>query len=103
MLLETSAQVTPRAAAKLKTLQHEPVLRLFVDGQTCCGVRYGLALEDEIRDGLAVRELHGVTLVVDPDNRDDCEGTIVDFVETPDGSGFTVTNPAAGGTCTCSR
>lgn len=103
MLLETSAQVTSRAAAKLKSLQHEPVLRLFVDGQTCCGVQYGLALEHEVRDGLAVREWFGVKLVVDPDNRADCDGAIVDYVETPDRSGFTITNPAAGGTCTCGR
>ena len=101
-MLETSAQVTPRAAAMLKTLRDGPVLRLLVEGRACCGPRYGLALENEIRDGAVVRDQHGVTLVVDPDNHADCEGAIVDFVETPDGSGFTVTNPAAG-SCTCGR
>jgi hypothetical protein len=66
--------VTPRAAAKLKTLQDGPVLRRFVNGRACCGLRYGLALEDEIRGGRAVHEQHGLTLDVDPDSRADCDG-----------------------------
>lgn len=99
-----SARLTTTAAAKLKELDSsaDPILHLYAAGKTCCGVRFEIAFADQVEDGFSVSELDGVRLVVDPASEPFCAGATVDFVETPDGAGFTVDAPAGrSGTCGC--
>jgi iron-sulfur cluster assembly accessory protein len=99
-----TATLTSGAVARLKELRGadpEPILHLYVAGRTCCGVRYGLILTDHIQDGYTVVDADGVHLVIDPASRAYCEDTVVDFVETPQGAGFTVRGPGNTGDCRC--
>jgi iron-sulfur cluster insertion protein len=98
------AQLTPRAAEKLKELKGEsPILHLYAAGRTCCGTRFGLALAKDVEAGYTVSESAGVRLVVDPASAPYCAGATVDYVETPEGAGFTVDSPIKSGGCGCGR
>lgn len=101
--------VTPLAAEKLSGLMAanpvQRVLRVYVAGRGCCGVQYGLALDEATLpdDTVALRE--GISVAVDPDSLPHVDGATVDFVESEMGGGFTVRNPKAdaGGGCACGK
>jgi iron-sulfur cluster insertion protein len=78
-------------------------LRVFVQGGGCSGFQYGFTF-DEKKDGDAVMEQGGVTVVVDPQSAQYLKDATVDFVEDMRGAGFSVTNPnATGGSCGCGK
>jgi iron-sulfur cluster insertion protein len=95
--------VTPRAATKLRELRGgtAPIVRLYIKGRTCCGVRYGMAFEDRVDDERALSEAGGVRLLMDPLTRAASEGASVDYVETSAGAGFTVRGAGGSAGCTC--
>jgi iron-sulfur cluster insertion protein len=96
--------LTPSATSKLKTLtKSRPIVRLFVAGETCCGYRYGLSLEDETTADDIVIDDDDVLLVVGREYREICAGAVVDFVQTTQGEGFTVRTPGSAAGCTCGR
>lgn len=83
-------------------------LRVYVAGGGCCGVNFGMALDNNIRDVDTAFEAHGVKVVVDETSIDYLRGASIDFVNDPvRGSGFAVDSPAAkghsheGGACAC--
>jgi iron-sulfur cluster insertion protein len=78
-------------------------LRVFVQGGGCSGFQYGFTF-DEKKDGDAVMEQGGVTVVVDTQSAQYLKDATVDFVEDMRGAGFSVTNPnATGGSCGCGK
>ena len=78
-------------------------LRVFVQGGGCSGFQYGFTF-DEKKDGDAVMEQGGVTVVVDQQSAQYLKDATVDFVEDMRGAGFSVTNPnATGGSCGCGK
>ncbi len=91
-------------------------LRVFVSGGGCCGVNFGMALENNIRDEDTTFEANGVKVVVDEVSIDYLRGARIDFVNDPDrGAGFIVDSPntqahehseggcACGGSCSCNN
>ncbi len=90
-------ELTPLAAEKLNGLLSEHparrVLRVYVAGKSCSGYQYGLALDDAGAPDDAVVERAGISVAVDPDSLPFVEGATVDFVDSPEGAGFTVRNP----------
>ena len=101
---DQSAEVslTSSAASKLKTLtSSRPIVRLYVAGRTCCGYRYGLALEDETGPADAVTDDDDVLLVIAEEHREFCSGAVIDYVRTGDGEGFLVNTPDSAAGCTC--
>lgn len=97
--------LTPTAAAKIKDLlaEEEPgsALRLFVTQGGCSGYSYGMALDNEVRQGDQVVEQHGVRVYVDALAARLLRGTEIDFTRSVMGEGFTMRNPNAVGTCGC--
>ena len=97
----TLVDLTPAAAEKVLELKGEDpsrsFLRLFVAGQGCCSVRYGMSFAENVDDNDEVIEAHGVSLAVDAAMRESVSGVQIDFVESEHGTGFTVTNPTASG------
>ena len=78
-------------------------LRVFVQGGGCSGFQYGFTF-DEKKDGDAVMEQGGVTVVVDQQSAQYLKDSTIDFVEDMRGAGFSVTNPnATGGSCGCGK
>ena len=78
-------------------------LRIAVMAGGCSGFQYALNFENEKRDNDIVYEVDGLTLYVDSMSAQYLEGTSVDYVMNPSGSGFTFDNPQATGGCGCGQ
>ncbi len=91
-------------------------LRVYVSGGGCCGVNFGMALDNNIRDVDTTFEANGVKVIVDEVSIDYLRGATIDFVNDPvRGAGFAVDSPGAkshehahgeggcgcGGSCSC--
>lgn len=93
-------------------------LRVYVAGGGCCGVNFGMALDNNFRDSDTTFEASGVKVVVDEVSIDYLRGAKIDFVNDPvRGAGFAVDSPSAkaqghghehgeggcgcGGSCSC--
>ena len=79
-------------------------LRVYVAGGGCCGVNFGMALDNNIRDVDTTFDVDGVKVVVDEVSIDYLRGASIDFVNDPvRGAGFLVDSPSAqsGGSCAC--
>ena len=93
-------------------------LRVYVAGGGCCGVSFGMALDNNIRDIDTTFNSDGVMVVVDEISIDHLRGATIDFVNDPvRGAGFAVDSPNAksqdhghahgeggcgcGGSCSC--
>ena len=91
-------------------------LRVYVAGGGCCGVNFGMALDNNFRDVDTTFDVNGVMLVVDEVSIDYLRGASIDFVNDPvRGAGFAVDSPNAkghehahgeegcgcGGSCSC--
>jgi iron-sulfur cluster assembly protein len=89
-------------------------LRVYVAGGGCCGVNFGMALDNNFRDVDTTLDVDGVKVVVDEVSIDYLRGAHIDFVNDPErGAGFAVSSPNAhghehgeggcgcGGSCSC--
>lgn len=114
-IIETTPVVslTPAAAEAVKNILTERnlegyALRVYVAGGGCCGVNFGMALDNNIRDMDLTFDSNGVKVVVDEVSIDYLRGASIDFVNDPvRGSGFAVDSPSAKshshgeGSCAC--
>jgi iron-sulfur cluster insertion protein len=75
-------------------------LRLFVQPGGCSGFQYGFTFSER-QDGDDVTKLSDFDVVIDPRSLPYLDGCQVDWVESLQGSGFTVRNPNAKGSCGC--
>ncbi|MEZ5332237.1 MAG: iron-sulfur cluster assembly accessory protein [Thermoanaerobaculia bacterium] len=82
-------------------LDPESALRVAVRGGGCSGFEYALDFEVEARDTDFVLEYDGLRVYVDPISARYLEGTSIDYVMGPTGTGFKFNNPKATGTCGC--
>jgi iron-sulfur cluster insertion protein len=98
--------LSPLAAEKVKEIATTESLegqglRLRVIGGGCAGFQYDLYFEESPTEMDERFESHGIALYVDPLSYQYLDGTEVDFVETPHGSGFKFGNPNMSGACGC--
>lgn len=100
---------TDKAIQKVKSLM--PVsegkpkyLRLYIAGGGCGGFKYGMTFDDKI-DALNDFQLekNGLRVVVDRESATYLEGTMIDYMDSLEGSGFTFNNPNARSTCSCGQ
>src|SRR5262245_65791937 len=75
-------------------------LRIFVQGGGCSGFQYGFTFSDK-EAGDEVTNLGDLDVVVDPMSLPYVNGCQIDWVDSLQGSGFTVKNPNAKGSCGC--
>ena len=102
LLTEKAIEKVKYFAQSMPDSQAKP-LRVLVQGGGCSGFQYGFTF-DEKKDGDAVMEQGGVTVVVDSQSATYLKDATVDFVEDMRGAGFSVTNPnATGGSCGCGK
>lgn len=106
MLQEINTQIftlTPAASEAVKNILNERklegyALRVYVAGGGCCGVNFGMALDNNFRDVDTLFESDGVKVVVDEVSIDYLREATVDFVNDPmRGAGFAVNSPNAKG------
>lgn len=106
MLQEIETQLftlTPAATNAVKDILEQRklegyALRVYVAGGGCCGVNFGMALDNNFRDVDTTFEANGVKVVVDEVSIDYLRDATVDFVNDPQhGQGFAVNSPNAKG------
>lgn len=76
-------------------------IRLAVVGGGCSGFQYAMQLEESGREGDHIVSVDGFQVYVDEQSMLYLDGTEIDFVETPQGSGFKFNNPNVKSTCGC--
>ncbi len=102
-------EVTAAAAERIKQLLDRDgkleshAMRMKVVGGGCSGLQYQLAFDDRVGEDDATLELHGVRVVVDEKSALYLAGSVLDFVDTLQESGFKITNPNAQSTCGCGQ
>ncbi len=95
--------LTEVAANKVKTLlaeKEETGIRAGVQGGGCSGFTYRLQFDSQ-KDSDRIIESHGVQIYVDSKSYLYLMGTVIDFVDELNQSGFKFVNPNAKRTCGC--
>jgi iron-sulfur cluster assembly protein/iron-sulfur cluster insertion protein len=100
-------QLTASGLQEVKSLAAQPentgkFLRVYVEQGGCSGMQYGMVF-DEKRDGDAISEQDGVTVLVDAFSAKYLQGTQVDFSDALTGGGFKIVNPNAKQSCGCGK
>jgi iron-sulfur cluster assembly protein len=102
--------LTPTAANAVQTIMTDRKLegyglRVFVAGEGCCSVQFGMALDNKVRDNDKTFEYEGIKLIVDDTSIEYLRGGTIDFINDPHhGEGFIVDSPSAkkeDGSCAC--
>lgn len=100
--------ITAAAEAKVKELleaEGKPGLglRVAITAGGCSGYSYGLYFDESTDSSDKVFEANGFNIFVDPHSYRMLDGSIIDYVDTMQGSGFKVDNPNATGGCGCGK
>lgn len=99
--------LTEAAAAKVRAFladtpeSDDVVLRVAVQAGGCAGFRYALFFDDRNLDGDVEETHHGITVRVDRMSTPYLSGTVIDWKESLEASGFSIDNPNASGSCAC--
>lgn len=75
-------------------------LRLSVEKGGCAGMQYVMSL-DQSREGDAVHEQGGVSVIIGTDSLGYLDGCEIDYVDSLADSGFKLNNPNAARSCGC--
>jgi iron-sulfur cluster assembly accessory protein len=97
--------LTPAAATTLGQLMEQKgvrdthALRVFIRGSGCSGFQYGMTFDGAPRPVDTVFEQHGLRVVMDPQSLQYMAGSVIDYVDDPDGGGFHIENPNSVSSC----
>lgn len=75
-------------------------LRIYVEAGGCAGMQYGMAL-DHRKEGDAVIENAGVSVLIDEFSAKYLAGCTIDYADDLAGAGFRIQNPNAARSCGC--
>ncbi|GKS59839.1 iron-sulfur cluster insertion protein ErpA [Nitrospira sp.] len=97
--------ITDKAETKIRELMKEEQdvegLRIYVRGGGCHGYQYGMAFESKVGEDDTIIEKDGIKVIMDPQSAPLLSGAEVDYVDSLQGSGFSIKNPQAKTTCGC--
>ena len=100
--------VTTKAASEIKKLLAEEnipegVLRVRVVPGGCSGFSYEMGFDDEIEKSDEIIESDGVRVAIDELSYPYLDGSVLDFNDGLNGTGFGIKNPNATGSCGCGQ
>lgn len=104
---ETVVTLTEAAAEKVRGFiasadeEDDLFLRVAVQAGGCAGFKYALVLDDRDLDGDVVETHHDVPIHIDAMSAPYLQGTVIDWKESLEASGFNLENPNAAGSCAC--
>ena len=98
--------VSTKAVEEIKKLlaeenTPESVLRVRVVPGGCSGFSYEMGFDDEIDKSDEIIEADGVRVAIDELSYPYIEGGVLDYNDGLNGTGFSISNPNATGTCGC--
>jgi len=100
--------VTIKAVEEIKKLLAEEnvpeaVLRVRVVPGGCSGFSYEMGFDDEIDKSDEIIEEQGVRVAIDELSYPYIEGGVLDYNDGLNGTGFSISNPNATGSCGCGQ
>ncbi|MEW6145684.1 MAG: iron-sulfur cluster insertion protein ErpA [Thermodesulfobacteriota bacterium] len=100
--------VTEKAAEEIKKLLSEEnipnaVLRVRVVPGGCSGFSYEMGFDDETEDSDQLFENGGVKVAIDELSFPYLQGAVLDYKDGLNGTGFSINNPNAKGSCGCGQ
>lgn len=100
--------VTTKATDEIKKLLAEEnipeaVLRVRVVPGGCSGFSYEMGFDDEIEKSDQIIESDGVRVAIDELSYPYLDGSVLDFNDGLNGTGFGINNPNATGSCGCGQ
>lgn len=98
--------LTDSASTKVKQLMEqegyeELALRVAVRAAGGAGFAYDLFFDSDVASDDLTAEFGGVRVVVDPSSAQMLQGATLDYADSPEEAGFSITNPNAGHSCGC--
>lgn len=101
-------KVTDKAVKKIKELMKSENadgygLRVSVMPGGCAGFQYGLDFEEKAGKEDKVMEFSNLKVFVDSNSYEFLKGTVLDYTEGLQGSGFKFNNPKAKSSCGCGK
>lgn len=97
--------ISSEAEQKIRELMRQDSeavgLRIYVRGGGCHGYQYGMAFETKIAEDDTVIEKGELKIILDSQSAPLLQGTEVEYLESVQGSGFSLQNPQAMTTCGC--
>ena len=97
--------LTPGAIDKVKSIlaerNEDMGLRIAVVGGGCSGFQYQMTLDKEAQVDDKVLDMDGLKVYVDTRSILYLNGTKIDYVDSPNESGFKFDNPNAKASCGC--
>ena len=99
--------LTENAATHVKRLLQEQdaqgkALRVYVEAGGCSGMEYGMAFDEKKADDAVIAQ-DGVEVLVDPMSANFLKGSVIDYVDSLQGSGFQIKNPNVHSSCGCGK
>jgi iron-sulfur cluster insertion protein len=98
-LTDAAAQMVKKAMQEEELTGHG--LRIGVTGGGCSGLQYLLDFSESPIDSDFCSDQHGITVFVDPFSAAHLTGTVVNYVDGLNGSGFKFENPNIVRACGC--
>ena len=103
---ENPITLTEKAASKVKHMikkdnKENYGLRLGIVSGGCSGYMYEVALEKSAKENDLIMEDKGIKIFMNPESVPFMKGSIVDYKEALQNSGFKVNNPNVKRTCGC--
>jgi len=100
--------VSTKAVEEIKKLlaeenTPESVLRVRVVPGGCSGFSYEMGFDDEIEKSDEIIEAQGVRVAIDELSYPYIEGGVLDYNDGLNGTGFSISNPNATGSCGCGQ
>ncbi len=105
-VLPMPVQITEKAAEMVRqAMEQEELedhgLRIGVTGGGCSGLQYLLDFAKNPKEVDFSEEQHGIEVFIDPFSAAHLKGTIIDYVDSLNGSGFKFENPNIVRSCGC--
>ena len=100
-MVTISAVAEQKIRELIKEEQDAVGLRVYVRGGGCHGYQYGMAFESTIGEDDSVIEKGDIKVIMDSQSAPLLSGAEVDYVDSLQGSGFSIKNPQAKTTCGC--
>jgi iron-sulfur cluster assembly accessory protein len=104
---EKLCTITPKAASRLTQLlaqkQVPSALRIAVIGGGCSGLQYQMDIVQSATPKDYLIETQQIRLVIDPKSALYISGSVLDYSDDLQNTGFIVINPNAASTCSCGK
>lgn len=101
-------EITPVAAKKLSEMmaaesKSGAFLRVTLDKGGCAGHSYYMEFEDAAKESDLVEKTGGISVLVEKELLEKIAGTLIDYHESLNSSGFVMRNPNAKRACGCGK